>query len=101
MLCYDSAMISPEDIEKLASLGRLDLSREEKERLGTEIESILGYISEIQHVVGEAEVPLGKQELRNVVREDNDVDESGIYSKMLLDEAPDRERNYVRVKKIL
>ncbi|TSC61404.1 MAG: hypothetical protein Greene041614_1102 [Parcubacteria group bacterium Greene0416_14] len=33
-------MISPEEIEKLAALSRIEVSEEEKKRLGSEIESI-------------------------------------------------------------
>ncbi len=94
-------MISPEDIEKLTLLSRIEVSEEEKKKLGSEIESILGYVSEIQHVVGEAGMLREKPALRNVMREDGIPHETGAYTEALLKEAPSRDANYVRVKKIL
>ena len=42
-----------------------------------------------------------KQEVRNVMREDGPAHETGAYSEALLKEAPAREGDAVRVKKIL
>lgn len=94
-------MISREDIEKLASLSRVEVSAEEKEKLGADIESILGYVSEIQHVVGTAETAALTSAVRTVMREDGDPHETGFYTKAILKEAPARDGNYIRVKKIL
>ena len=94
-------MISLEDIEKLAALSRVLLREDEKRRLVSEIESILGYVSEIQHVVADVQIVHEKPALRNVMREDGDVHERGVYSEVLLHEAPEKEGSLVRVKKIL
>ena len=94
-------MISLEDIEKLAALSRVLLREDEKKRLVSEIESILGYVSEIQHVVADVQIAHEKPTLRNVMREDGDVHERGVYSEALLHEAPEKEGSLVRVKKIL
>ncbi len=94
-------MISLEDIEKLAALSRVLLGEDEKKRLVSEIESILGYVSEIQHVVADTQIVHEKPALRNVMREDTNIDERGAYSEVLLREAPEKEGSLVRVKKIL
>ena len=94
-------MVSLEDIEKLAALSRVLLREDEKKRLVSEIESILGYVSEIQHVVADAQIVHEKPALRNVMREDSDAHERGTYSEALLREAPEKEGSLVRVKKIL
>lgn len=94
-------MISREEIEKLAALSRIDISEDEKKKLGTDIESILGYVSEIQNVVAQTETVAEKLPVRNVMRKDDEPHETGAYTNGLLNEAPARDGNYVRVKKIL
>jgi aspartyl-tRNA(Asn)/glutamyl-tRNA(Gln) amidotransferase subunit C len=92
-------MISKEDIKNLADLSRIQLSPEEMESMTREIDSILGYVGQIQDVGGtdEREVPAH----RNIMREDRVINESGEYTEKLLDNAPGREGNYLKVKKIL
>jgi aspartyl-tRNA(Asn)/glutamyl-tRNA(Gln) amidotransferase subunit C len=93
-------MISAQDIERLAQLSRISLDKEEKEQLRQEIESILGYVSEIQSVAsGELKPKAGL--VRNVFRDDKDPHAGGEYSESLLSEAPGREGDYIKVKKIL
>lgn len=88
------------DIKKYADLARIELTKEEAKKLEKDIESILGYIEKIQEVdVNVSEKKAG--ELRNVMREDENPHESGIYTKELLDEAPERGKGYVKVKNIL
>jgi aspartyl/glutamyl-tRNA(Asn/Gln) amidotransferase C subunit len=86
-------------------LARIKLSDEEKETLKTDIGSILGYVSEIQKVSSEVEntkdSPLKKTALCNVMREDEDPHESGLYTEKILENAPEREDDYIKVKKIL
>ncbi len=94
-------MISTEDIEKLAVLARISVSEGEKEGLRKDIEGILAYVGQIQKVSAEL---LEKKEagaLRNVMREDGEPHESGIFTDAFLSAAPQREGEYIRVKKIL
>ncbi len=95
-------MISADEVRKLADLGRLSLTGEEVEKLRGEIESILSYIDTIQKV----ELPAHPEsspylELENVMREDANPHETGIYTDAMLAQAPRRDRNYLKVKKIL
>jgi aspartyl-tRNA(Asn)/glutamyl-tRNA(Gln) amidotransferase subunit C len=95
--------ISDKEIEKLGSLARIKLSDEEKKGLKTDIESILGYVSEIQEVSSDLErdTTSQKDELINVMREDENPHESGLYTQKILENAPQREGDYIKVKKIL
>jgi len=94
--------VTLEDIEKLAELSRLALSEEEKERMRSEFDSILGYIAAIQKVSASTSERAPSIVARvNVMREDTHPHESGIYTEALVSAAPKREGNYVRVKKIL
>jgi aspartyl-tRNA(Asn)/glutamyl-tRNA(Gln) amidotransferase subunit C len=93
-------MITKADVEKLASLSRIKLSDAEKESLCTEMESILGYVEEIQSV--SAQVSSGMPaEHRNIMRDDSAPHESGAFTDVLLKEAPRSDQGYVVVKKIL
>jgi len=88
------------DIQKLAKLSRIEISEVEQKELLKDMESILGYVNEIQEVVTEEKINEAPEH-RNVMREDCDPHESGEYSKDILKEAPDTEGEYVKVKQIL
>ncbi len=88
-----------EDLDKLAKLSRLSLTDEEKEKLALEFDSILSYVSEIEKVsVGERVLEAGL--LRNVMREDGEPHESGLYTEAILNNAPDTEDGYLKVKQV-
>ncbi len=93
-------MISREDVQKLAQLSRIELTPEEELTFMSEIDSILGYVGQISEI-GE----LGEENVipavRNVFRSDEHVHESGLYTKDILAQAPSREGDYLKVKKIL
>ncbi len=92
-------MITTQEIEHLAKLSRIELQPSEIESLVPEIDSILGYVSQISSQTGETARVIPK--LRNVIREDIPVNTPGEYTEKLLDNAPAREGNYLKVKKIL
>ena len=93
-------MITLQDIEKLATLSRLSLTDAEKEKYRGEIDSILGYIDILKKVsVGNPGPVMSRN--KNVLREDMDPHEAGLYTEKLLKLAPKSESGYVKVKKIL
>ena len=100
MAWYDIFMITLDEIEKLAALSRLELQPDEKEKLRADIDSILAYVGEIKRVTT-GEAPREIPENRNIFREDAAPHESGIYTEELLSLAPNRQGDYVKVKKIL
>ena len=93
-------MIKREDIEKLAELSRIATSPEELEILKKDLESIIGYVSEIQSVSEDAPERVAG-ELRNVMRDDTDPTESGTYTKDMIAAAPRTDGDYVSVKQVL
>jgi aspartyl-tRNA(Asn)/glutamyl-tRNA(Gln) amidotransferase subunit C len=95
--------ISDKDIEKLGELARIKLGEEEKKELKIDIESILGYVSEIQEVSSDLDRDMSsdKDTLINIMREDEEFHESGLYTEKILENAPEREGDYIKVKKIL
>lgn len=87
------------DIKKLAQMARLDISDEEAEKLARQIPDILAFVRTIQAVSGD--VAPESPELRNVMREDVDPHESGIYTNDLLAAAPSKKDNRVVVKQVV
>ena len=96
-------MINTQDIEKLAKLARISITEEEKSGLVKEIGSILAYVDEIKQVTKTSKEDRSEEigAVYNVMREDSNPHQSGIYTEKILNEAPKREGDYVKVKKIL
>lgn len=87
------------DLDTLSELARITVSPEEKQKMLHDIQSILGYVSEVNAVSGdqEKETPA----LRNVFREDVVLHETGSNTKDVLAEAPATEDGYVKVNQVL
>lgn len=88
-----------EDIEKLAKLSRLSLKDKEKEGFVKDFNSILEYVSEINSVVA-GETPKEAGELRNVMRQDGEPHESGVYTDALMGDVPKVKDGFVEVKQV-
>ena len=96
-------MISKEEVEHLAKLARIELWPSEAEDLTAEIGSILGYVGQIKEASGEINAEMEKKipKLRNVMRDDIPTNTPGQYTEEILKNAPSRQGNYLKVKKIL
>lgn len=90
-----------EDIERLATLARIELREEESVSFAEDITSILGYVSDIQDITGNGELEKVVGAVFNVMRDDTEPHAAGLYTEDLLKAAPEREGQYVKVKKIL
>lgn len=91
------------DVSKLASLARIKLTKEEEEELSLEFSAILAYVDQIKAVNVEDEIEYGaeKTDLINIMREDDENNPTGKMTNTLLDLAPERQGDYIKVKKIL
>ena len=95
--------MNSDEIKKLADLCRLNLTDVDVENYKKDFDGILKYINTLKDV----EVDISKvEELQrnthvNILREDDDFYVSGTYSDVLLDAAPEREGDYIKVKKVL
>ncbi len=97
-------MITTKELEKLATLARIKLTEEDKTSLVKEFDSILGYIDQLKKVDVSLDSASRVGDVKNVARLDViDLDEAGHVDarERLLDEAPDREGDFIAVKKIL
>lgn len=95
-------MVTPDDVRKLAELARLALTEEEITKLQGEIASIVSYIDTVQKV-DLPDVPAGSPyfDHENVMREDSAPHEPGKFAEALKAQFPEREGEYLKVKKIL
>ena len=89
------------DVEHLAKLARIAITDEEASSLAKDMTSILEYVSEIEKITGSKEKEKKVSSLNNVMREDENPHEPGIYSDDLLNLMPERDGRYLKVKKIL
>jgi len=88
------------DIEKLAELAKIELTNVEKASLLKDLDSILGYVKQIQEV--EVEDENIEYENRNVWREDLSRQGLAEFSEDLIKEQfPDSQDGFVKVKKIM
>ena len=87
----------------LAKLARIKISDTEAESLSNEFEAILNYVGEVKEISKSESSNLAKEAfpLRNMMREDGEGHEPGLYTEKILSEAPARSGDYVKVKKIL
>ncbi len=92
-------MLRKEDIEHLATLARLEIADEEKELFVHQLDSVLGYVSEIS-AVATAHVTPTAGVLRNVLRDDAHPNIGGTFTEAILANAPHREKQYVKVEQI-
>jgi aspartyl-tRNA(Asn)/glutamyl-tRNA(Gln) amidotransferase subunit C len=93
--------IKKEDVLKLATLARIELTPAETESFATDMSSILDYVSEINKITGSGALVKEVGALYNVMREDTIPHAEGLYTEDLLKAAPFRDGQYLEVKKIL
>src|SRR3989344_7521726 len=100
---YSVAMTDKKvDVRALAALSRMEVSDAELETLEKEIPSILAFVETIQAASAESSgEPKQGSELRNVMREDGERHESGIYTEKLLAQAPAAKDGRIVVKQVI
>lgn len=92
-----------EVIKKLAIMARVDMDENEMKEIGDSFGPILAYVGQVQEVslsnndnyqeIGD--VPF------NVLREDAVTNEGGYYTDKIMNQAPDTENGFFKVKQIL
>ena len=95
------AALSKDDVLKLAQLARLELSKEEVNNFAKEINEILAFVEKLQAVdVSGLEPTVQVTGLSNVMREDV-VKPYQATPGELLERAPAREGDLIKVKRVL
>ncbi|MGB2804765.1 MAG: Asp-tRNA(Asn)/Glu-tRNA(Gln) amidotransferase subunit GatC [Candidatus Zixiibacteriota bacterium] len=92
--------ITLKDVEYVAKLARLELSREEKVRFGPELDKIVKYIDQLNEVDTD-KVPVTSHviPMQNVMREDKIL--SSLSSDQALANAPRKREGFFRVPKVI
>ena len=95
-------MISKEEVEHIAKLARLGLTEREIEKFQKELSSILDYIEKLKEVDVTGVEPTSHSILvENIMREDQESLKLKTQNSKLLDLAPDKKDNYLKVKQVL
>ena len=91
--------ISPQDVDHIAALARISLKKDEAAKYARELASILAYIADLGKTKTEGVMKIEQiSGLRNVTREDRI--ETSLSTKKVLENAPDEEDSFIKVKKI-
>ncbi len=95
------ADISISDVKKLAQLSKIKLTEDELKQYQVEITSILGFVEQLKSIntdgVEETSQVTG---LVNVTRKD-EISDYGVSKEELLKNAPNQEKGYIRVRRVL
>lgn len=89
-----------EDIKKLATMARLDMIDDELTELANDFDPILAYVGQVQSV-DESQNIKPDYVLENVMRDDIVTNKSGEYSERIIEQMPDSEGGFLKVKQIL
>jgi aspartyl-tRNA(Asn)/glutamyl-tRNA(Gln) amidotransferase subunit C len=93
-------MIGSKEVKKMSELARIELNLEEEKKLAADLEKVLGYIEKLKEVNISG---LDRSELFsrfNDFRQDAAPKEI-FDSKPLLQAAPETEKGFIKVKKVL
>lgn len=80
-------MATAEDVKKLAALARIRVEDSELKKFTGEFDAILAYVGQLEKL----ELPIGegtKPALRNVMREDSEPHDAGIFTEKLAAQFP-------------
>ena len=95
-------MISKEEVQHIAKLARLGITKKEEEKFARELSKILDYIEKLKEVdISNIEPTSHSIEMENVMREDEEKGKLKTKNKKLLELVPETKDGYLKVKSIL
>lgn len=95
------ANLTSEDVLKLAQLSKLKLTETELKEFTNEVNEILKYVEQLQKVDTSSLKPTNQVNgLTNVMRKD-DVIDYGVSKDDLLKNLPNRQDDYIKVRRVL
>ena len=93
--------MNKEDIQTLAELSRLTLTENEITAYQKDFEGILGYINTLNIIKVPENIMDIKVANTNYMRDDEENYSSGEFSEDMLSQAPNLEKDFIKVQKIL
>lgn len=95
-------MISEKEIEHIVKLARLKLTEKEMEKMKKEIPPILDYFQKLKEVdISKIEPSYHSVPIENVMRTDKVKSSEPEVRKKIIEQAPESENKYFKVKPIL
>ena len=94
-------MASKEDVKKLAALARIEIPEDRLASFADEFDHVLAYVGKLDELSIDAAKTPAAPAVRNVLREDGEPHAPGLYTDKLVEQFPDREGNYLKVKQII
>ena len=91
--------LTEQDLDNLSELARITIAPSEKPKMLADLQSILGYVSEINSVEGN--IARGEETVFNVIREDVVTNETGSNTDAILADAPKVKNGFVEVEQVL
>ncbi len=92
--------VTTQDVKHLADLARIAIAEEEASGLAGDMERILEYVKDVEHVA--KDIPQDtKPPLRNVFRDDVVTNTPGEYTEEIVAQFPERDGTSLKVKSIL
>ncbi|HYC21571.1 MAG TPA: Asp-tRNA(Asn)/Glu-tRNA(Gln) amidotransferase subunit GatC [Candidatus Bathyarchaeia archaeon] len=92
--------VSLEDVDHIALLARVGLTDDERAAMRSDLEAILGYIAKLEQLDTDAVEPTAHvAELTTPLRDDRATNPEA--PEAMVGNAPDRDRNFIRVPKII
>lgn len=92
--------ISQEEVKKVANLARLDISEQEEQEFGNQLNAILEYFDQLSELdTSEVEPTTRAIDVSNIMR--SDAQNTYEDRESLLDNAPARDDDFFRVPKIM
>lgn len=92
--------LTEKEVEHIAQLSRLKLSKQEKEKFALQLSSILDYVQELEKVDTKETEPIANiSGLYNISRQDEI--KPSLSEEKLLKNAPDKKEGYLKVKAVL
>jgi len=94
-------MIPKQEVQHIAKLARIELSKKEEEKFQKELSSILDFVKKLDEINIVNVKKIGQiTGLEGVVRDDNNVLKQD-FSDKILKQAPSKKGRYIKVPKIL
>lgn len=94
-------MISKEEVRKIAELARLGLKESEVDKFQKELSAILDYAEKLKEIKIEGIEPTSHSiPIKNVMREDKSEKSKSETRKKMIEQAPESQKEYLKVKSI-
>lgn len=92
-----------EEIKKLSIMARVDMDEKEMQEIGDSFSPILDYVGQIKEISESLDTGYeeASDEPINIVREDIVTNKSGEYKDKILEQMPEKEGDFLKVKQIL